>query len=151
MILKICIGNAVIEWIWTKGYIVGYVPKWLSACSYTNRKSPCFWQRGAKLGEDFVFFINPGGDHFSVNRPAQQRTRKVPWTFDSNFILLCHVWERPHILIYLSSLSRENNMLLMAICFQCGKQFIFQSRACLDLKLVTGSKYWYVLLWISIG
>lgn len=84
MILKVCIGNAVIGWIWTKGYIVGYVPKWLPAKREEIRtivlilieKSPCFWRKGAKLGEDFVFFNNPGDDHFSVNRACPTRNKE---------------------------------------------------------------------------
>lgn len=103
MILKVCIGNAVIGWIWTKGYIVGYVPKWLPAKREEIRtivlilieNLHAFGEKEPNLEKILSFLITPEMIISLLTGPAQQGTRKAPWTFDSNFILLCHVWERP--------------------------------------------------------
>lgn len=103
MILKVCIGNAVIGWIWTKGYIVGYVPKWLPAKREEIRtivlilieNLHAFGEKEPNLEKILSFLITPEMIISLLTGPAQQGTRKAPWTFDSNFILLCHVWEHP--------------------------------------------------------
>lgn len=141
MILKICIGNAVIGWIWTKGYIVGYVPNWLPAKREEIRtivlilieNLHAFGKGEPNLEKILSFLITPEMI-ISLLTGLPDKEQGSLLGYLTRISSRSAMFENVLIFfIYPPSLSRENNMLFMAICFQCGKQFIFQCRAYLDL------------------
>lgn len=96
-------------WIWTKGYIVGYIPEWLPAKREEIRpivpklieKAHSFGKEDPDLETFLTFVITQELIISLLTSPClacQQVTRKAHWTFDSNPILLCGVLESPCVL-----------------------------------------------------
>lgn len=149
-------------WIWTKGYIVGYVPDWLPPNREEVRTVPKPRKESHAFGkgeihlEMFLAFLVTQEliiSHWTSPCLACQRvTREAQWTFDQNPILLCSILEHPCVLSH-PPLSGENNMLLMGICLQVEDTVYFSihstSGFIISCQEVNNGMLCFALAWVN--